>query len=89
MMAVRIREDGTILCAAMHPALPGDTYLDDSVHQRLSAEYGVLVSEPHERHQHDGLWWWFDEVPDDREPASHYATRRMEMLGVDSPEGLV
>jgi len=68
-MAVRIRAGGSpIVCAAMHPELPGDTYVDDSLHYRLSVEYGVLVAEPMEKHQHDGLWWWRDEVPAGRTP---------------------
>jgi hypothetical protein len=75
-MAVRIRADGTILCAAMHPAEAGDTYIDDGLHYRLSAEYGVLVSEPMELHKHDGLWWWHDEVPEGRESQPFYAERR-------------
>lgn len=76
-MAVRIREGGApIACAAMHPELPGDTYISDGLAYRLSAEYGVLVSEPMERHQHDGLWWWWDEVPEGREPDAIYAERR-------------
>jgi hypothetical protein len=78
-MAVRIRSDSTIVCAAMHEAEPGDTYISDGLHQRLS-EYGVLVSEPHEKHRHDGLWWWYDEVPIDRQPAPFYATQRKEVL---------
>lgn len=70
-MAVRIREDGTIVCAAMHPPEPGDTYVDDSLHYTLSAEAKVLVTEPmhstegrggHARH---GQWWWRDDVPAD------------------------
>lgn len=72
LMAIRIRTDGSMVCAAKHPELPGDRYVDDALHQRLSADFGVLVSEPHERHQHDGLWWWFDQVPTDREPDPYY-----------------
>lgn len=60
----------------MHPELPGDVYLDDNLHYLLSAEYGLLVSEPHEHHSLDGLWWWWDEVPGDRLPATYYAARR-------------
>lgn len=71
-MSVRIREDGTIVCAAMHPALLGDTYLHDGLHEKLSLDLKVLVSEPHETHQHDGLWWWKDSVPDDRQPDAFY-----------------
>ena len=47
-MAVRIRESGLILCAAMHPAEPGDTYIDDGLHYTLSVESKVLVTEPME-----------------------------------------
>lgn len=73
-MAVRIRQDGTILCAAAHPEQPGDTYLHDGLHYKLSVELGALVTEPmhadpvnpgrggHEAH---GCWWWQDEVPQD------------------------
>ncbi len=76
-MAVRIREGGSpIVCAAMHPELPGDTYIDDGLHYRLSVKYGVLVSEPMERHALDGLWWWHDEVPADRTPDTFYALVR-------------
>lgn len=45
-MAVRVRSDGRVLCAAMHPAEPGDRYLDDGVHYALSVELRVLVTEP-------------------------------------------
>jgi len=70
-MAVRIRTDGRVLCAAMHPELPGDTYINDGLHYTLSVVYGVLVSEPmisdlgrggHAKH---GEWWWRDDVPED------------------------
>ena len=81
-MAVRIRQNGTILCAAMHPAEEGDTYINDGLHYRLSVLYGVLVAEPMERHQHDGLWWWWDEVPPDREPQVFYAERRLKSENV-------
>lgn len=45
-MAARVRRNGRILCAATHPAEPGDTYLDDGIHYRLSVELEALVSEP-------------------------------------------
>lgn len=48
-MAVRIRADGEILCAATHPEAPGDTYLDDSIHYVLSVELRVLRPLPHGR----------------------------------------
>lgn len=63
-MAVRIRAGGApIVCAATHPEMHGDTYVDDGLHYRLSAEYGVLVAEPMDVHITTGMWWWFDEVP--------------------------
>lgn len=67
-MAVRIRDDGRVLCAAMHPAVEGDTYLDDGVHYRLSVVDKVLVTEPMHLpdgggHASHGEWWWRDRVP--------------------------
>ena len=70
-MALRIREDGRILCAAMHPEEPGDTYLDDVITYKLVAEFGVFVTEPmlskkgRGGHKQHGEWWWANEVPDD------------------------
>jgi hypothetical protein len=73
-MAVRIRQDGTILCAAAHPARATDTYLDDGLHYKLAVELGALVTEPIEPdpsnpgrggHAAHGEWWWRDDVPSD------------------------
>jgi hypothetical protein len=66
-MAVRIRRDGRILCAAMHPEEPSDLYINDSLHYHLSVEAKVLVTEPHERHKERGEWWWAGRQPDDVE----------------------
>lgn len=44
-MALRIRESGEIVCAAMHPEQPGDTYINDGHHYRLSVELGVIVTD--------------------------------------------
>lgn len=71
-MAVRIRRDGRILCAAMHDPEPGDAYLDDGVHYLLSADARVLVTEPMELPAGEGLgghaahgeWWWRGRQPD-------------------------
>ena len=62
-MAVRIRKDGRILCAAMHPAEDGDLYVDDALHYYLSVEAKVLVTEPHERHKEHGEWWRVNAIP--------------------------
>lgn len=70
-MSLRIREDGRILCAAMHPAEPGDTYLHDGISYRLTVELGAIVSEPmfsvvgRGGHLKHGEWWWANAVPPD------------------------
>lgn len=62
-MALRVRKDGRILCAAMHPAADGDTYIDDGTHYYLSVEKKLLVTEPMEQHKNRGEWWWIGNVP--------------------------
>ncbi len=62
-MALRIRSDGKILCAAMHPPLPGDTYIDDGLHYHLSVTKKLIVTEPYERHIMRGEWWFVGSVP--------------------------
>ena len=69
-MALRVRADGTILCAAMHPALPDDrAYIDDGIHYKLSVCLRAIVTEPWELdgglggHARHGRWWWVDDVP--------------------------
>lgn len=70
-MAVRVRPDGRILCAARHDAEEGDDYIDDHIHYILSADLGALVTEPmycvggRGGHAYHGQWWWRHEVPDD------------------------
>lgn len=63
-MAVRIRKDGRIFCAALRPEESGDTYIDDGLHYALSVEHKVLVTEPMERHAVNAEWWWRGAVPD-------------------------
>ena len=75
-MSLRVREDGRVMCAAMHPWKPGDTYLPDSISERLTGCTGmpaVLVTEPMDLpegvgrggHRVHGEWWWADQVPVD------------------------
>ena len=63
-MALRIRKDGRIFCAAMRPEEPGDTYIDDGLHYELSVIHKVLVSEPMEQHTISAEWWWRGNIPD-------------------------
>jgi hypothetical protein len=62
-MALRIRKDGRILCAAMHGAEPGDTYIDDGLHYEMSVIHKVIGTEPSEKHNSHGQWWWIGNVP--------------------------
>lgn len=55
-MALRIREDGRVLCAALHPPKPGDTYLHDGISYMLTVETKALVTDDH--HMEHGEWWW-------------------------------
>jgi len=41
-MAVRIRKNGIIICAAKSKPEKGDTYINDGLHYFLSVEIGVL-----------------------------------------------
>lgn len=74
-MAVRIRKDGRILCAAMHPEEEGDYYINDAVHYLLSVEAKVMVTEPHERHKTHGEWWWVNAIPETAQIDSFYLRR--------------
>jgi hypothetical protein len=77
-VAVRIRLNGQILCAAMHPAEEGDTYIHDGLHGRLASETGTIVTEPmycdggRSGHAYHGEWWWRDRVPADVEVDPFY-----------------
>jgi len=70
-MALRVRRDGRILCAAFHGEEPGDTYLHDGISYRLTVELGVIVTEPmvsdtgRGGHLKHGEWWWANQVPPD------------------------
>jgi hypothetical protein len=71
-MALRIRQDGRIFCAALRPAEPGDTYIDDVLHYAMSVEYRVIVTEPAERHRLNAEWWWRGAIPAEVEIATFY-----------------
>lgn len=62
-MALRIRKDGRILCAALHEEADGDTYVDDGLHYEMSVIHKVIVTEPMERHRVHGQWWWMGNIP--------------------------
>lgn len=83
-MAVRVRRDGRVLCAAVHPKRRGDTYIDDGLHYLLSVELRVLVTEPmylaggRGGHQAHGEWWWANAIPSDVEIDPFYLETKGE-----------
>jgi len=62
-MALRIRKDGRILCAAMHPLKLGDLYIDDELHYTMSVIKKLIVCEPMHKHLKSGKWWWKNNIP--------------------------
>ena len=45
-MAIRVRKDGTMWCAAHTKPEDGDTYIDDGLHYVMSVERKVIVALP-------------------------------------------
>jgi hypothetical protein len=62
-VAVRIRKDGKIFCAAMHKKEDGDIYINDKLHYYLSVEQKILVTQDWQEHKKHGQWWWLNQVP--------------------------
>lgn len=60
-MSLRIRKDGRILCAAIHPEKEGDTYIPDSLSEIMSGATGgkaVIYTDDEPKHSSHGEWWW-------------------------------
>lgn len=66
-MAIRIRINGDIVCAAHTEEEFGDTYLNDEIHYYLSVLTNAI--RPSKSHSQDNLWFW--NILD--ENISHYA----------------
>lgn len=69
-MALRWRNYGTgeLLCAATHPELPDDSYIDDALHYKLAVELCVVI--PDENEAANGKWYWLMKLwVDDARPA--------------------
>lgn len=64
IMALRIRKNGKILCAALNKEKKDDLYVGDGLHYFLSVKCKVLVTEPWELHKkHKGQWWFTNKIP--------------------------
>ena len=61
-MALRIRKDGSIWCAAHSKPEEGDTYIDDGLHYQMSLA-GVIVALPMPQHLDNPRWWWAGNAP--------------------------
>ncbi len=65
-MALRIRLDGRIFCAARRKKMKGDIYIDDTLHYEMSVVHKVLVTTPMKQHKKmGGEWWWKGREPKD------------------------
>lgn len=62
-MSIRVRKDGTMWCAALTEAQPGDAYIDDNLHYEMSVEHGVIVALPMPEHTLHPQWWWTAQAP--------------------------
>lgn len=59
-MSLRLRPDGTILCAALHPEQIGDIYIPDCISEILTGCTGftpILITDPEPIHSTHGKWW--------------------------------
>lgn len=72
IMALRIRKDGRILCAVLHPQEDGDTYIDDGLHYEMSVVHKVIGTECMEKHKVHGQWWWIGNIPNNVEIDKFY-----------------
>lgn len=64
-MAMRVRADGTMWCAAYTEPQEGDTYIDDALHHQMVAVHGVIVAYPMPRHEDEPQWFWRTTAPVD------------------------
>ena len=57
-MAIRVRKNGRMFCAALSPEKAGDMYIDDGLHYYLSVEKRVIVTTENDIHMRSGGEWW-------------------------------
>ena len=65
-MAIRIRKNRKIFCAALNCSEEGDIYINDSLHYILSVELKILVTTNIDYHiSNNGEWWWKGTEPNE------------------------
>ena len=60
-MALRVRANGDIVCAALHGEEAGDTYIPDNISEVLTGctgEEPVLITDKEPIHSTHGRWFW-------------------------------
>ncbi len=55
-MSMRWRTSGDLVCAAMRPEEPGDTYIDDRLHYQLTVISRAVIADVD--HETNALWHW-------------------------------
>lgn len=60
-MALRVRSDDTVVCAAEEPPMLGDVYIDDRLHGLLGEHFQEPTAY---RDENPGLCWQCKETPD-------------------------
>lgn len=55
-MAIRIRSNGDLICAAKSEPMPNDFYIDDGLHYMLSVIQKCLIADKNE--ETNGKWHW-------------------------------
>ena len=55
-MAIRLRLNGDMVCAAMTEAEPDDCYINDTLHYQLSVISRAILADA--EHESNGLWHW-------------------------------
>lgn len=64
-MSIRVRKDGTMICAALSEPKPDDAYIDDALHYQMSVVHGVICTYPEPEHTNSGgKWFWSNSAPD-------------------------
>ena len=66
-MALRIRKDGRVFCAAHTQPEEGDTYIPDNISYLLTVEHRLLRTYPMPKHEETGEWWWTGNCPEGME----------------------
>lgn len=55
-MAIRMRANGELICAAVSTPEEGDSYIDDRLHYQLSVISRAILADAD--HKSNGLWHW-------------------------------